>query len=432
MFLPLFIALLASTSPMLRAMDDFDTLMKQGRAAWENADIELASAKYQMACTAEKLKAYPPERVASCEHHLATISSARDNMPEAERHFLLAVESWKAAGPRALTLQAVSLMNLGELYRRFHRMDDAERALTQALEIVGKFEDQPGLMGETLSRIGFLYQETGRSVLALKTLREAVARFEESKTPSPTEQAYAINGLGMTELALGYQKDAEEHLEKAVQLSMTSQGPDHPETAGYQTNLALAFVLTGQFSRATPLLRRARQVTEARGGANSVQMGLILAEMSAIDSAQGKLSLAEEHAVQALRILSASKNANPAAVALAQVNLADVYLHGRRLEEANRILPDAVSVERRIAPDSRLLADGLRRLADLRALQHSWKEAQDLYGEAITIYERHLGPSNPVLAPALRGYAEALKREGGSKEAIRSLQARAKGAAFLQ
>ena len=57
------------------------------------------------------------------------------------------------------------------------------------------------------------------------------------------------------------------------------------------------------------------------------------------------------------------------------------------------ILPGAIATERQLVPDTRLLADGLRRLAcNCARQQHSWQAAQDLYREAIDIYERETRP----------------------------------------
>lgn len=234
----------------------------------------------------------------------------------------------------------------------------------------------------------------------------------------------------MLQLSFGMQRESEANLRRAVSLAVASVGEDHPETASYQTNLALALIVVGQFDRATSLLRRARLTLENRHLAGT-QLGLVLAELSAAAAGENKLGIAEEFGRQALAVMSRQKDANPTALALARVNLADIYLKGRRLEDANKILPEAVATERQLVPGTRLLADGLRRLAELRALQHSWREAQDLYREAIAIYERQVGPANPVLAPVLRGYAEALKRDGGSRADVRTLEARAKAVSSL-
>jgi hypothetical protein len=106
--------------------------------------------------------------------------------------------------------------------------------------------------------------------------------------------------------------------------------------------------------------------------------------------------------------------------------LSAVLISQGRRADAERILPDAIADERRLAGDTCLLADGLRTLAALRASQHSWHEAGDLYREAIGIYQTKLGPGNPMMAPVFREYADVLKRSGVSKAEVKRAEARAK------
>jgi len=66
-------------------------------------------------------------------------------------------------------------------------------------------------------------------------------------------------------------------------------------------------------------------------------------------------------------------------------------------------------------------------LAELRALERRWREAEALYREALSIYERH-GAANsiPVVAPLLRALADVLKHNGGSNDEVRALETRAR------
>ena len=94
--------------------------------------------------------------------------------------------------------------------------------------------------------------------------------------------------------------------------------------------------------------------------------------------------------------------------------------------EAADLLPGAVQIARRLIPGQRPLADGIRHLAELRAQQRNWGEAQSLYYEAIAIYDEKLGPGDPEIAPVLRAYANVLKQKGAPKSEVRDVEARAK------
>ncbi|HXJ38125.1 MAG TPA: tetratricopeptide repeat protein, partial [Bryobacteraceae bacterium] len=174
------------------------------------------------------------------------------------------------------------------------------------------------------------------------------------------------------------------------------------------------------------LLRRAQYVVEKLPGAPGTQLGLIYTQLSAVAMQRNKLAVAAEDGKKALDILAHQKWPDERGIAAAQVNLAEVYLRAKRLKEADQLFSEAIPKERQLAPQTRLLADGIRRLASLRAAQQRWREAQELLREAIGIYELRLGADNPVLVPALRDYAEVLKHDGGSKAEIRDVQTRAR------
>jgi hypothetical protein len=150
-----------------------------------------------------------------------------------------------------------------------------------------------------------------------------------------------------------------------------------------------------------------------------------------VEIALGQFARAEADGEQSLSILARRYPPENLELAAGKVLLASVYLHQRKIADAAKILPSAVALERQLAadsrmPDKRTLADGIRRLGELRALQHNWREAQMLYSEAIAIYESTLGPSHPVIAPVLLEYANVLKQCRAPRSEVKNIEARAR------
>ncbi len=415
---------------VLCAQADFRQLIHSGQAALTRADIPGAEKLFLEACGhaddgQRVLRA--PDMQASCDHHLAIVAEAKGDYEQAESRLLRALAEWQQAGSAFLPSYAMSLMNLGEVYRELHRSGDAEDYLSRALNVArGVREQFPQIYPQALSRLGGTHAQSDEYAQARVQLTEAIAGFRELEPSQGAEEARALDALGGIDLSEGQGKAAESHLNEAIRLSIAAQGTDHPATASYQADLALAYIQNLRYDRAEPLLNRARSVIEPLPVRNGMRLGTIFAGLSAIARANGRTAVAEDYAHRAVEVLETMPGQYPAAALLARVNLSAVWLSQGRAEDAERILPDAVALERRAAADTCLLADGLRTLAALRALQRSWQEARDLYKEAIEIYQTKLGPNNPMIAPVLREYADVLKRSGGSKADAKKAEARAK------
>ncbi len=248
---------------------------------------------------------------------------------------------------------------------------------------------------------------------------------------NPGETASARNALGILELRSGDAKAAEAKFRDAMDLATAALGDSHPDVALYEANLAVALSVEHQYGRAEVLLHRARYILERTLPSDDERLATLLAEFSAVETAEKQFARAEADAEESLAIVSRHRAPGSLEIAVQQVILATVYVRERKPAEAERILPGAVATERRLladrpTSDRRILAQALRILADLRALQQNWREAEALYREVIGIYESTSGGNHPVLAPILLRYAEVLKHCGVPKEQVRSVEGRAK------
>lgn len=418
---------------VLCAQADFRQLIHSGQAALARADIPGAEKLFLEACGhADDGQRVPrtPDMQASCDHHLAIVAEAKGDFSGAESRLLRALPLWQQAGSAFLPSYAMSLMNLGEVYRELHRSADAEDYLSRALNVArGVREQFPQIYPQALSRLGGAHAQSDEYAQARVQLTEAIAGFRELEPSQGAEEARALDALGGIDLSEGQGKAGESHLNEAIRLSIAAQGTDHPATAGYQADLALAYIQNLRYDRAEPLLNRARSVIEPLPVRNGMRLGTIFAGLSAIARANGRTAVAEDYAHRAVEVLDASPGVYPAVALMARVNLGAALISQRSPEEAERILPEAVALERQAAPGTCLLADGLRVLASLRVLRHSWREADDLYRESIGIYEARLGPDSPIMVPLLKEYAEALKHSPGLKREAKRVEARVRAIA---
>jgi tetratricopeptide (TPR) repeat protein len=411
----------AAANPII---DRFDRLIKETNGALMNYHVDAAQATWAQACVADLPRSQSLWEIASCEHEAGAIAEALERDTEAAAHYVKAAGAWEKLGTEYVPNRIITLSNLGNVYRRLHRLPEAEQTFTRALELTGALPT--GLRAKVLSRAADVYGELGQPARARAFLEQSIAALQGGEHIDMPELAAAFDSLGMLELSLGRYKAGENNLREALKMAEATLGEESPETAAYMTNLALALLLEGQSSGAESLLRRARFVIEAKVGANSMRLVTVLAELSTADARLGRFRTAEECSDKALAILNSHLPAGSQEIVLTEVNLATLYLREHKLVEAEKILPAAIAAERAFFKEGRTLADGLRDLAELRVQQHVWGDAEALYQEALGFYERSLGAEHPDLAPVLREYAGVLKHQKAARAQIRETEARAR------
>jgi tetratricopeptide (TPR) repeat protein len=426
-------SLIISAAPVLAAIGtaakvpSFDDLVQQGRAAFLVSDLDRAEAAYNEACPADLVSTFPVAKAVTCENLLASVDEARGNLSRAEQRYLHAVAGAEQAGPAYRPLYCARLIDLGEHYRRQGEPEKAESTLLKAVALARTIgEERPELLPEALIRLGGAYADSSQPERGRAPLAEALMLIDAGARPQKTEIACAHDRLGMIELAAGHRHEAESHLRQSVALATEALGEDHPVTAAYEANLALALIVEREFDRAAILLHRAQFVVESKPNRSGSELAAIYAEMSEVTSVEGKTATAEDYALRAISILNMQPKPDARAAAAAEVTLAEIYLRSHDTASAEKILPGAVETQRTSATNASTLASSIRLLGDLRAQQHNWQAAEALYREAIALDEKN-GACNPALAPLLHALADTLKHEGRSKNEIRSLEAQARG-----
>jgi tetratricopeptide (TPR) repeat protein len=397
----------------------FEELIRQGRAAFLAADPERAESAYSEACPADAVPAYSVAEAVTCENLLASVDEARGNLARAEKRYQGAASRAEQAGTAYQPIYCARLIDLGEYYHRRGRMEAAEQTLQMAADLARRLTASvPDLLPKALIRLGSLYADSPHPERGRAPLAEALTFARPAKL-SDAEIAFAQNAMGKVELACGHAREAEPHLREAVSFVERTLGEEHPATAAYQTNLAMALIAERQFGRARLLLRRAQYILESKNRAPGLQLAAVCAELAAVAASEGKMAEAEDYAMRSLSILHLQPELHAVTVAAAKVTLASVYIRLHDLRAADSILPEAVEVERRQAVNPQTLAASVQLLAELRVEQRDWGAAEALYREAAAA-------SGGATAPVLRALAAVLKQEGGSKQEIRSLEQQAR------
>ncbi|MEO1086621.1 MAG: tetratricopeptide repeat protein, partial [Acidobacteriota bacterium] len=165
---------------------------------------------------------------------------------------------------------AHSANELGMIYGRLQRFDEADVLLQEALSIREAGDDDE-LEALTLNNLGNLRWRQGLLTDAEAFHRRALALRESLPEPDPVRIGDSANNLGVLLNALSRPKEAVPFFERALEAHAESYGEDHATTAVARNNLGIAALglwrwtaAEGHFNRAAEAWRRAYGADHSR------------------------------------------------------------------------------------------------------------------------------------------------------------------------
>lgn len=186
----------------------------------------------------------------------------------------------------------------------------------------------------------------------------------------------SLNNLGTLYIAQSRYDDATMILQRALSISETNLGPQHPYLGVTLRNLASLRLAQGQPEEAESLVRRALTIDEGALGSAHPQLGEDFAQLGAIATARGQHRDAEALLKKGLSIRQQSYGPDHPQVALSLLALADGYRD-----------------------------------------QDQFDRAEPLYERVLEIRKKHFGPNHPRMAESLEHYAILAKKMGRQQEA---------------
>lgn len=256
----------------------------------------------------------------------------------------------KVSGPEHLNV-AQSLHNLGELYRAQSRYEEAEPLLRRALEIREKvLEPEHADVARSLVVLALLYRTTGGYDKAEPLQQRALEIREKVLGPDHPETALSLNILGGLYQALGKFEFAESPLQRALEIRERLLGPEHPHVAQSLNTLGDYYRALGMHDKAEPLLQRALKIREQKMGSENPETAQSFYCVAKLYDDQGKYKEAEE-------------------------------LYQRSLDIR----------EQKLGPESWDVAQSLNGLATFYVDQKKYTEAEQLYRRSFNIWQKKMG-----------------------------------------
>ena len=367
-----------------------------------------------------------PSAAAICLNQRALDQEQRGDFAAASRTLEEADRLWMRDARPRVSLRANILSNLGETYEQLGRWREARECFRNAIAVnestVGRADVHTAY---AMVRLATMEMLLGNPARAEELLNAALPIERRALPDSALELSAALSFTSMFELQKGDIAGAAELAREGVEAS-GSRSVESPDYAANLTTLAGVYIVQHDLARATPLLNRAIDILERRVGAEHPRLAPVLMSRAMICQGERKTSLAEADAARAVAILTRASGPDGIGTVWAKARLSGIYLDDGKTREAEDILPQAVERQRRFydQPNWRVAAS-IGELARLRAAQSRSGEAEALYRESLAMFEA-TAPNNPEAARTMRGYADLLRAEGGSKREIRRLMAKAK------
>jgi tetratricopeptide (TPR) repeat protein len=186
-------------------------------------------------------------------------------------------------------------------------------------------------------------------------------------------------------------------LERALAISETTLGPDHPDTAISLDNLALLYESMGNYAEALPLFQRALTIREAALGPDHPDTATSLNNLALLHYETGNHAEAMPLFQRALAIWETALGPDLPDTATSLNNLAELYRATGNYTEALPLLQRALAIrEAVLGPQHPDTATSLNNLAGLYDSMGNYAEALPLYQRALAIYETALSPQHPT------------------------------------
>jgi CHAT domain-containing protein len=255
---------------------------------------------------------------------------------------------------------------------------------------------------------------------ALPLAMRSVEIAEAELGPQATAVAFRLQQAGELYFHAGAYDKAESALGRALEIDDRAFGRDHPRCIAVLAALAETYREAGEYPKAEPLLTRGLEVGERVLGPEHPALIFPLIVSANLHQARGDWARGEEELQRAISIAKRSLDFDSLRALEAMNNLAVLYNSRGEYAKAEPLLNHVVEAEQRVLPaDSPVLAIPLWNLA---LIANDWRKeprrALELYGRALALLEKSVGPEQPQVLSVLNNIANIYKSTGDFDRAL--------------
>ncbi|HEX4961659.1 MAG TPA: serine/threonine-protein kinase [Thermoanaerobaculia bacterium] len=314
------------------------------------------------------------------------------------------------APPRESETRGTLLHSLGKIHYNLGLYAPAETLLAPSLHDLEKdSERNRSLIAETLTDLATVRYYYGRYSEAERYALRALS-MEESKREAPVRSL-----LGHLAFAGGNFGNAERLF---APLADGNLSDGDLTQARAQNDLAASLHAEGKYAEAAALYDRSLTTRKRILGANHPEVLETEQNLACLYRDRGEGGAASDLFLQVRLGYRAMGTLNDSALAPLFHNMGSIEIDERMLGEADVLLSDALSAERRLLPDKHPdIARTLAEFGRLSLARGRYKEAEGYLRDSLARLDRTLGEDHPDRIIAANNLAVLLSRSGRGEEA---------------
>ena len=341
---------------------------------------------------------------------------------------------------KGLTLRTFSETKLAFLRDALESVDKLEKRIAQRLRIASVLmelarweeceEEQRHALAEAeeladaklvawaSNELAQLLQRTGRFGKAEPLVRRALQLSESAYGTQHPSVATCLNNLGHLLHATGRLEEAETLMRRALKIDETVFGEEHQTVAIHLSNLAEILRDTDRIEEAETLMRKALEIDLAAFGERDPRVAISLNNLAALLRDTNRIEEAETLMRKALEIVEAAFGERHPVTVIHLNNLAQMLKDADRIEEAEPLMRRALEIDVTALGEQHPSASVvLANLAQLLMDTNRIEEAETLMWRVLEIDEAVYGEQHPKVAKDLNNLALLLRDDNRGDEA---------------
>ena len=395
---------------------------KQRGSSVEGLRKDLAGDLDDIVLTA--LAKQPEERYSSVEQLSADLGRWLDSLPvNARKHTWVYVAGkfsrrHKAGVAAALAFVALILafaVSMAVLARRIAvERDTAELERRKAAQTTEFLAD--------IFRVSDPGETRGNEVTARQILDLGAKRISGELRDQPEIRAEMSDVIGRVYQNLGLYPEAQDLIERSLEIRGDVLGGEHPDVAASLNHLAKVFHDTGRYDEAGELYQRSLDLSRDASGRDDL-IAQNLNDLAMLQRDQGRFDAAESMAEEALALRRQLHGEQHEEVSAGIHNLGTVVYRKGDYNRAETLFRQALEMDRSLSSDIHPdVANSLNSLGALLEQTGRLDEAADIFHQALDVVHKLYGDDHPEVADNQRNLGEVLLKAGRLGESETFLQ----------